>query len=139
MAIPALISHRMIKTFSKEERLCSKKLIDQLFHSSSSFIVYPFRYVYQPIEDTGTPYPVQVIISVSKRRFKRAHDRNRIKRLTREVYRLQKSEYLYTHLQQSSLNLLLAVQYVGKAELAYDVLFAKMNKGLTQLVNELSS
>lgn len=129
----------MIKTFSKEERLCSKKLIDQLFHGGSSFIVYPFRYVYLPISDTGTSFPVQVILSVSKRRFKRAHDRNRIKRLMREVYRLQKSEYLYTHLQQRSVNLLLAIQYVGKEELTYDVLFAKMNKGLTQLMNGVSS
>ncbi len=127
----------MIKTFSKEERLCSKSLIDQLFHSSSSFIVYPFRYVYQTIEDTCTSFPVQVIISVSKRRFKRAHDRNRIKRLMREVYRQQKSELLYTQLQQRSLNLLLAVQYVGKEELPYDVLFTKMSKGLKQLVNEV--
>ena len=127
----------MIKTFSKEERLCSKSLIDKLFHSSSSFIVYPFRYVYQTIEDTGTSFPVQVILSVSKRRFKRAHDRNRIKRLMREVYRQQKSELLYTHLQQRSLNLLLAVQYVGKEELPYAVLFTKMNKGLKQLVNEV--
>ena len=137
--MPALYSHRMIKTFSKEERLCSKKLIDQLFHSSSSFIVYPFRFVYQKVDATGTPYPVQAILSVSKRRFKRAHDRNRIKRLMREVYRLQKSEHLYVHLQQSSLNLLLAIQYVGKEELPYELLYNKMNKGLTQLVNEISS
>jgi len=137
--MPALYSHRMIKTFSKEERLCSKKLIDQLFHRGSSFIVYPFRYVFQPIESTGTPYPVQAIISVSKRRFKRAHDRNRIKRLMREVYRLQKSELLYTQINQSSLNLLLAIQYVGKEELPYDLLYNKMTKGLTQLVNEISS
>ena len=123
----------MKKTFKKEERLCSKRKIDSLFHSGSSFIVYPFRVVYLPNEDIKPENPVQVIISVSKRRFKRAHDRNRIKRLMREVYRMQKQELLYDQCMTSSVHLNLAIQYVGKEIFDYELLYSKMGKTLKQL------
>ena len=77
-------------TFPKEEHLCRKKLIDELFgKQGSSFGVYPLRIVW--IKSAApTTAPPQVLISVSKRTFKRAVDRNRIKRLIREAYRLNK-------------------------------------------------
>ena len=77
-------------TFPKEEHLCRQKLIDELFSKqSSSFGVYPLRIVW--IKATApTAAPPQVLISVSKRTFKRAVDRNRLKRLIREAYRLNK-------------------------------------------------
>lgn len=129
----------MRKTFTKEERLCSKRKIDSLFHSGSSFIVYPFRVVYFANSPQENLYPVQVILSVSKRRFKHAHDRNRIKRLIREVYRLQKNELLYDGVNKLSLNLDMAIQYVGKEELGFELLFTKMNKALKQLVHAISA
>ena len=129
----------MKKTFTKEERLCSKRDIDSLFHSGSSFIVYPFRAVYLVGPDQENPTPAQVIISVSKRRFKHAHERNRIKRLMREAYRLQKQEFLYQDLNKLSMHLNLAIQYVGKEELSYELLFNKMNKTLKQVVHAISS
>lgn len=128
----------MKKTFTKEERLCGKIAIDNLFHKGSSFIVYPFRVVYLALPLSESTYPAQAIISVSKRRFRRAHDRNRIKRLMREVYRLQKGELLYTSLERLSLNLSLAIQYVGKEELDFSLLHTKMTKTLNQLSDELS-
>lgn len=127
-AFPALPVISMRKTFKKEERLCSKSAIDTLFHSGSSFVVYPFRVVY-----LLTPAPVQevkVILSVSKRRFRRAHDRNRIKRLMREVYRLQKGTLLYPLLEDKSLNF--AIQYIAKEELPFAVLKEKMSKLMNQ-------
>ena len=133
------MSHLMKKTFTKEERLCSKRKIDSLFHGGSSFIVYPFRVVYLVGQSVESPYPVQVILSVSKRRFKRAHDRNRIKRLMREVYRLQKNELLYDDVNKLCLNLVLAIQYVGKEELSFELLYAKMSKTLKQLSDAISS
>ncbi|MCA5005585.1 ribonuclease P protein component [Sphingobacterium bovistauri] len=129
----------MKKTFTKEERLCSKRKIDSLFYSGSSFIVYPFRVVYLLDKTPEGPSPVQVIISVSKRRFRRAHDRNRIKRLMREVYRLQKNELLYEEVAKLSLNLSVAIQYVGKEELDFELLYGKMSKTLKQLANAISS
>lgn len=121
----------MRKTFTKEERLCSKSEIDSLFHSGSSFVVYPYRVVYscQPVEVSQ----IKVIISVSKRRFKRAHDRNRIKRLMREVYRLQKSDYLSLQVFAKTVNLHFAIQYIAKEELPFKVLSEKMTKLLIQL------
>lgn len=121
----------MKKTFRKEERLCSKSEIDSLFHSSSSFVVYPYRVVYACLPADISA--VKVIISVSKRRFKRAHDRNRIKRLMREVYRLQKSDLLYPFIQGKALNLNFAIQYIAKEELPFKVMNEKMTKLLNQL------
>ncbi|HEX8328537.1 MAG TPA: ribonuclease P protein component [Hymenobacter sp.] len=81
-------------TFPKEEHLCRKKLIEELFgKQGSSFGVYPLRVVWVKTE-APTAAPPQVLISVSKRTFKRAVDRNRIKRLIREAYRLNKYRLL---------------------------------------------
>lgn len=74
-------------TFSKDERLCSRKALEELFgggHQSVS--AFPIRAVFMPNE-VGI---VRVMVSVSKRYFKRAVKRNRIKRQLREAYRLQK-------------------------------------------------
>ena len=74
-------------TLGKEERLCSRKAIEELFGGGhKSVTAYPIRAVYMPSEQTG----VCVMVSVSKRHFKRAVKRNRIKRQLREAYRLQK-------------------------------------------------
>jgi len=133
----------MIKnTFKKEERLCSVKLIDTLFHKGSSFVCYPYRIVfYSPSEDSGlilANSSTQVILSVSKRRFKRAVDRNLMKRRMKECYRLQKNDSLLPFLEQHQLPLLLTIQYVGKGLLAYDFLYSHMGKALLKLQNECS-
>ena len=83
------ISDHTSFTFRKEERLCSKKLIDRLFAEGSSFISYPIKVVFIPVKLAST-FPVQAGFSVSKKNFKRAVKRNRIKRLMREAYRLNK-------------------------------------------------
>ena len=80
-------------TFSKKERIVSKKLIEQLFskgnsHSTSAF---PLRIVYMEKEREEGEEPVLVLISVSKRHFKRAVKRNRVKRQIRESYRHHKN------------------------------------------------
>lgn len=121
----------MRKKFRKEERLCSKRDIDSLFHSGSSFIVYPFRVVYKAFDQDISQ--VKVILSVSKRKFRRAHDRNRIKRLMREVYRLQKEDLLLGFL-NSSKSLNFAIQYVANEELSFELLSKKMTKLLSQLM-----
>ncbi|MDH6354782.1 ribonuclease P protein component [Dysgonomonas sp. PH5-45] len=79
-------------TFCKEERLCSNKQIDLLFTRGQSFIAYPLRVVYMLRSGDDIPR-VAILASVSKKKFKRAVKRNRVKRLIRENYRLNKSEF----------------------------------------------
>ena len=72
----------------KEERLCSKKAIDALFAGtgSKSLSAYPIRAIFRHTEEAG----IRILVSVSKRRFRHAVDRNRVKRQLREAYRLNK-------------------------------------------------
>jgi ribonuclease P protein component len=119
-------------TFKKEERLCSKKLIEELFHNGSSFLLYPFRIVWLK-HDLPADVPVQVLINVPKRRFKKAVDRNLIKRRIRESYRLNKVEGLYVFLKGHSSQLLLAFQYVGKDIADFELVDKKLKQVLAQL------
>ncbi len=96
-------------TFNKKEKLKSKKLIDLLFTKGQSVSAYPLRLVYMP-----TTFDEDIIaktsVSVSKRNFKTAIDRNRIKRLLRESYRLNKATYFNNLTTQHAFMIL----YIGK-------------------------
>jgi len=118
-------------SFRKEERLCNKRHINALYQSGSSFLLYPFRVVFLPCDEIAVP--VQVLISVPKRRFKRAVDRNLLKRRIRESYRLKKSAFF------SALHgrpLLLSFTYVGNKIEDYDTISKKMDAVLIKLQNE---
>ena len=79
-------------TLSKEERICSKKQIDELFGGgcSKSLMAYPIRVVYDTRCRADDEPQVMMMVSVSKRYFKHAVQRNRIKRQLREAYRKNK-------------------------------------------------
>lgn len=86
-----------IHIFPKKEKLCSEKQIDNLFTSGNSFIAYPLRVVFfKEAVSIDKSVGLSVLTSVSKKKFKRAVKRNRVKRLTREAYRLNKT--LFTEL-----------------------------------------
>ncbi len=127
-----------MKTFSKEERLCSRKSLDLLFKNGSSFLLYPYRISYLFVPEIA-PYPVQVVINVSKKRYKRAVDRNLIKRRTREAYRSKKQEELYTLVNRPNELLLLSLQFIGKKKYPYDFLDQKMSNLLKKLVTILAA
>ncbi|MBC8052498.1 MAG: ribonuclease P protein component [Sphingobacteriaceae bacterium] len=121
-----------MNTFKKEERLCSKRLLAKLFSNGSSFLVYPFRIVSVP-ETLSVDFPAQVVIAVSKRNFKRAVDRNLIKRRVREAYRLNKAELLYPFLTEKNINLIISIHYIGKDIAEYLLIEKKLKQALKKL------
>ena len=123
-------------TFKKEERLCNKKLIDELYHSGSSFLCYPFK-VSWLISAEHQPVCAQILFAVSKKRFKKAVDRNLIKRRVREAYRLNKQQQLYDVLTGIDKNIVFSVGYIGKEILGYDTIEKKMQKVLVQLSEQV--
>jgi ribonuclease P protein component len=123
-------------TFKKEERLCNKKLIDELFHNGSSFLCYPFKASWLLVSEVQ-PVPAQILFSVSKKRYKRAVDRNLIKRRMREAYRLSKEQQLYEQLKAADKKIVLSVGYIGKEIAPYELIEKKMLKLLVQLSAEL--
>lgn len=86
-------------------------------------------YAFVPL---STPVPLQAAVSVSSRNFKKAVDRNKIKRQLREVYRLQKQP-LFKTLQEKNVQLVLFFIYTGKDLPAYEDLFLKIEKMIVKL------
>lgn len=102
-------------TLGKEERLCSKLLIDKLFggNASSSMSAWPLRVVFQLIDKKDEKdVTVELLVSVSKRYFKRAVKRNRVKRQIREAYRKNKPLLAGTMAQMPEKKLLMAVIWI---------------------------
>ena len=121
-----------IYTFTKEERLCNKRLIDELFRNGSSFLVYPFK-VSWLIAAEPQLYPAQVLFSVPKKRYKHAVDRNLLKRRMREAYRLNKEQYLYRPLKDQEKKIVFSIGYIGKEITDYAFIEKKMLKLLNSL------
>jgi len=122
-------------TFKKEERLCNKRLLEDLFRSGSSFLCYPFRVSWLQVS-VSQPYAVQVVFAVAKKRYRRAVDRNLIKRRTREAYRLHKQALLYDALKMQDKQIILSINYIGKEINDFAFMDKKMVKLLTQLCEQ---
>ena len=102
-------------TLSKQERLKSRKLIEQLFREGKSISIFPYRVLYLPVNvaDTRLTATLQSGVAVSSKNFKKAVHRNKIKRLTREAYRLQKAG-LQQKLTETGKQLILFFIYTGR-------------------------
>ncbi len=99
-------------TFKKIERLCGKKDIELLYNGGSHKTRFPLK-LYWRLSTFESPFPARVIISVPKRSFKKAVDRNRIKRQLREVYRLNK-HLLYEGLNRQQQKADIWILFIGK-------------------------
>ena len=113
-------------TLSKAERLSWKRYIDLLFLQGQSFIAYPLRVVYLPVEKRLS-VPVSILISVPKKKFKRAVKRNLIKRKIRESFRLHKQE-LTDNLAAADKQLLVAFIYLDNQIASFAEMEKAMNK-----------
>jgi ribonuclease P protein component len=122
-------------SFTKEERLRNKKLIDELFRNGSSFLCYPFKVLWL-IQHEPQPHPAQVLFGVPKKKFKKAVDRNLIRRRMREAYRLNKEQHLYSVLSSNNKNIVFSIGYVGKEISGYTFIEKKMLKLLANLAGE---
>ena len=122
-------------TFNKEERLCSKTKLDKLFTEGNSVFVFPFKFIYQPNNDLNS-YPAQVVISEPKKNFKKAVDRNKIRRRIREAYRLYKPDF-YEKLNQQKCKLSIMILYLDKEIKEYQKIEKGLQKGLKKLIEKI--
>ncbi len=118
--------------FRKAERITSKLLIDRLFDGEGtlSMTVFPFRVVYMRIPKKDVP--VSILVSVPKKRFHHAVDRNRMKRLTREAYRRQKN-ILWNAISEQDEGFAIAFICISSKLCSYQIVYKSINKVLTRL------
>lgn len=122
-------------SFRKNERLCSKKIIDKLFVQGKSVFVFPVKIVYLETE-LPSEYPVQAAFSVGKRNFKRAVQRNLIKRRMREAYRLNKSKF-YEEIGEKQVAVFFI--FTGKTIPEYTQIETAIKKGMKKLLSEMGT
>jgi len=117
-------------SFGKKEKLKSRKQIEELFLNGKNFSVFPLRVTYQFVSSNETV--IQVGVTAGKKYFKRAVDRNRIKRLIREAYRLQKND-LIELLKQKQQSSFIFFVYTDKTVSSFSIIKEAMNKCLKRL------
>lgn len=128
----ATLSYRL----AKAERIHLRRHIQELFTSRQAFVSYPLRVVYL-VSDQPLDARAQILVSVSKRYFRRAHDRNRIKRLIRESYRLNKHPWL-ERLAERGLYVQVALMYISRDLPPYESVERATTKALGRILRELS-
>ena len=129
-------------TFSQAERLKSKLVIDKLFAGGNgSFASFPLRIVYMRVDKADNSnmadVPVSILISVPKKRFHHAVDRNRIKRLVRESYRTHK-DILWNALGGKDYNLAIAFICITDTLPEYKKVEKAVIKALNKIATEIS-
>lgn len=120
-------------TYKRAEKLKSKKQIELLFSKKQSISIYPIRISYLQVDEDVFGNSLKVGIGTSKRNFKKAVDRNRVKRLLRESYRLHKFP-LHNIVQEKNIHLIVFFHYYSRNILSQTELHQKMDMGINKLV-----
>jgi ribonuclease P protein component len=130
------LEEKQTYSLGPNERLKSRKLIEQLFKEGKTFSIFPLRiyFVVEPIANKKLPMAnLQFGVGVSTKNFKKAVDRNRVKRLIREAYRLQKNE-LKNKLKLNKMHMNLFFIFTGKELPSYDLVYEKLAVALQKLL-----
>ena len=127
----------MTKLFSynKREKLKSKKQLDILFENGKGFTIFPIKifYAFSDKQDNT----IKAGVGVSRRNFKKAVQRNRIKRLMREAYRTQKQP-LHLYLNNNKKQLAIFLLFIDKTMPQYNLIKEKLNLCIERLIHELN-
>jgi len=123
-------------SYQSKEKLKSRKLMDQLFTVGRSVSVFPLKGFYNEV-DIDLDFPVKLGVGVSSRNFKKAVDRNRIKRLLREAYRLNKQP-LIEFASSNNKKIIVFILFVDKALPEQETLQKKMPLLIDKLIKQLN-
>jgi ribonuclease P protein component len=121
--------------FRKDEKLCSKKVIEEIFTVGHSFVVNSFKIILLQ-KSIQSNYPAKVLIVVSKKHFKNAVTRNLIKRKIREAYRLNK-ESLYQILKKNKLKIVLSISFNGREQIKFEEIEIAMKKIINRIEEKI--
>lgn len=124
-------------SYSKKEKLKSRTQLEAVFTSGKTFSVFPVKVFFLETGDTQTR-KLKAGVGVSARHFKKAVQRNRIKRLLRETYRLEK-QVLHKQLHEQQKQLAVFFLYIDKEMPSYEVLREKMKECITKLQTKLNA
>jgi ribonuclease P protein component len=122
-------------TLCKDERLCGKRAIEELYAAGTRFFKYPYKAYWLQTATDGA-YPCSFVISVPKRRFKRAVQRNLLKRRTREAFRLNKH---LLNVVGAGLQIHLMLVYASDEMLAFSEINAAMQKTLQHIAQQYAA
>jgi ribonuclease P protein component len=122
--------------FEKDERLSRIKIINQLFNSGNSLLLFPLKIHWMEV-DENLNFPAQVLIDASKKIIKKASKRNLITRKIKEVYRLKK-HILYKNLKSLSKSIALAYIYIGPENVSYKEIENKIKNSFNLIIKELN-
>jgi ribonuclease P protein component len=122
-----------LNSFPKSEHLCGEIRIARLFNQGQAFIAYPMRVVFLIDTSSKLKEPVSVMVSVPKKRFKHAVNRNRLKRLMREAYRLNK-HCLVEKIEEKQIQIHIAFNYISNDELDFISIEKKMKVALNKII-----
>jgi ribonuclease P protein component len=121
--------------FTKQERLLSRKAIQQIFDEGNTFVSYPFRFIYIIKTEVDDGH-MKLAFSIPKKNFRRAVDRNLLKRRLKEIYRLNKSQ-LYSQLKDKNIYINLMIIYTGRSIFLYNDLEVALKKAFEQWIKEI--